>query len=595
MATGQMTKVIEQLRHLALRADGERTDGQLLESFLSQGEQGAFEALVQRHGRMVLGVCRRLLQHAQDAEDAFQVTFLVLVRQAAALRSRRTIGDWLYGVAYHTALKARAAVLKRRAKERESVARRQQQTRQEIWQELQPLLDDELRRLPEKYRVAIVLCDLEGKTRKEAAQQLGWPEGTVSGRLARARALLGQRLSRQGLRLSGGALAALLGQQAGPAAVPAALVVATTQAATMIAAGQGIATGVISAQVAALMEGVLKAMLITKLKLTLGVMLAVGVVGTGTGVLALQSAAVGQTAQRQVESLVQAASREEQGQREQPRSEGDRRGPSLLPPGIERLDLDETQKEKLAKIKNEFEGKLETAKKKFAENLDRARQNQDRQQAEQAQQAFRQEVNQLQEQVRAQLQQALTEAQQRRLAEMQRGQPGGRPGFEILPLLRSLDLSAEQREKLEKLAKELTEKQDAAQIKTREAVEKAKENQDRDKLRELLDAHQREMAKLHDELRANLEQLLTEEQRQRLGELLRQRDNANAGGRGLVQLLSPPVQERLGLTAEQREKIARLQKEMEGRLREILTEEQNRQVEQLRRGEMPGDRPRPKE
>ena len=153
-------------------------------------------------------------------------------------------------------------------------------TEQDLWHDLQPLLDQELSRLPDKYRAVIVLCDLEGKTRKEAARQLGVPEGTVAGRLARARAMLAKRLARRGLAVSGGALAAVLSQNAASAGVPTSVVSSTIKAASLFAAGQAAATGVISAKVAALTEGVLKAMLLTKLKIPLTVAVAL----TGTGV-----------------------------------------------------------------------------------------------------------------------------------------------------------------------------------------------------------------------------------------------------------------------------------------------------------------------
>ena len=212
MATGQDNSVIRHLRRAALLRDaGDMTDGQLLEAFVSARDEGAFEELLRRHGPMVLGVCRRVLGSPHDAEDAFQATFLVLVRKAAALTGRATVGNWLYGVAYHTALKARAANARRRLKERQGgEMRRQEVPPEQVWNELRPLLDQELSRLPDKYREAVVLCDLEGKTRKEAARQLGWPPGTLACRLARARVLLARRLTARGLALSGGALAAAL-------------------------------------------------------------------------------------------------------------------------------------------------------------------------------------------------------------------------------------------------------------------------------------------------------------------------------------------------------------------------------------------------
>ena len=140
---------------------------------------------------MVRGVCRRVLRDNHDADDAFQAAFLVLLRKASTLATREVVGDWLHGVAYRTALKARAAAARRRLKERQTL-RREAILDEEAPPEWRPLLDQEIGRLPEKYRLPLVLCDLEGRTRKEAAQQLGWPEGTLSGRLsARGRCWLG--------------------------------------------------------------------------------------------------------------------------------------------------------------------------------------------------------------------------------------------------------------------------------------------------------------------------------------------------------------------------------------------------------------------
>jgi RNA polymerase sigma factor (sigma-70 family) len=277
--------VIRHLRRVALGQDGGGlTDGQLLECYLAQREEGAFAALVRRHGPMVLSVCRRVLHNVHDAEDAFQATFLILVRKADSVVPRQLVGNWLYGVAYRTALKARTMNARRRAREE----RVRDMPRPEVfgedggWRELQPLLDRELSRLPEKHRALVVLCDLEGKTRKEAARLLDLSEGTVSSRLARARAALARRLARHRVALSAGALAALLTRQA--AAVPAPLVMSTVKAATRLAAGEA-AAGVISAQVAALAEGVIKAMWITKLKIATALLLAAAVVGWGVGLL----------------------------------------------------------------------------------------------------------------------------------------------------------------------------------------------------------------------------------------------------------------------------------------------------------------------
>src|SRR5215475_1370820 len=269
----QINEVVDSLRRAALgQADGGFTDGQLLARFIEQRDQAAITALVQRHGPMVWGVCRRILRHHHDAEDAFQASFLVLVRKAASIRQREMTANWLYGVAHQTAMKARALRAKRRTREKQGTAMPEPQApEQDPRNDLQPLLDQELSRLPDKYRVAIVLCDLEGKTRQEAARQLGLPEGTLAGRLTRGRAMLARRLARLGLAVSGGALAAVFSQEAASAGVPISVVASTIKAASMFAAGQVAATGAISAHVAALTEGMLKAMLLAKLRIPLTV------------------------------------------------------------------------------------------------------------------------------------------------------------------------------------------------------------------------------------------------------------------------------------------------------------------------------------
>src|SRR5215471_4443407 len=172
MATSPMAELIHQLRRTVLLRDGAGlTDGQLLEEYISRHDEAALAALVRRHGPMVWGVCRRVLGSYHDAEDAFQATFLVLVRKAASLARPELLANWLYGVAHQTALKARATTAKRRVRERQVTQMPEPAvTEPDLWNDLQPLLDQELSRLPEKYRVAIVLCDLEAKTRKEAAR-----------------------------------------------------------------------------------------------------------------------------------------------------------------------------------------------------------------------------------------------------------------------------------------------------------------------------------------------------------------------------------------------------------------------------------------
>ncbi len=286
MATSEMSGVIQRLRRIVLLRDGAGlTDGQLLEDYIGRRDEAALAALVHRHGPMVWGVCSRVLRNYHDAEDAFQATFLVFVRKAASIASRELLANWLYGVAHQTALKARATAAKRKGRERQVTEMPEPaMTEQDLWRDLQPLLDEELSRLPDKYRSVIVLCDLEGKTRKEAARQLGCPDGTVGGWLARARVMLAKRLAQRGVALSGGALAAVFSQKAASAGVPLSVVSSTIKAATLFAAGQA-AAGVISVKVAALTEGVLKAMFLTKLKTVSVVLLVVAALCGSAGLI----------------------------------------------------------------------------------------------------------------------------------------------------------------------------------------------------------------------------------------------------------------------------------------------------------------------
>jgi RNA polymerase sigma factor (sigma-70 family) len=264
MSIRPVNRALAHLRRTVLVPEGAGlSDGQLLASFVERRDENAFEALLRRHGPMVLGVCRRMLGNDHDAEDAFQATFLVLARKAASVVPREALANWLYGVAHQTAIRARSLAVKRRMREKQVTPMPEPAAPpRDTWPDLARLLDRELSRLPDKYRLPVVLCDLEGKTRKQAAHQLGWPEGSLSGRLSRARALLAKRLTRHGVALSAAGLAALLGQHAASACVPAGVAAATLQAAKLGSAG------ILSARVALLMEGVLKAMLLAKLKTT---------------------------------------------------------------------------------------------------------------------------------------------------------------------------------------------------------------------------------------------------------------------------------------------------------------------------------------
>jgi RNA polymerase sigma factor (sigma-70 family) len=264
-------------RALAPPDGGGASDGQLLERFLADRQEEAFAALVRRHGPLVLGVCRRLLRHEQDAEDAFQAAFLVLAQRAGSVRRRASLASWLYGVACRVALRGRCAAARRQSRERQVGQMPQAEVAPPEPQDWRPLLDQELSALPEKYRAAVVLCDLEGRPRKEAARLLGVPEGTLSSRLAQARALLAGRLSRRGVALSGAALTAALADSA-RAAVPARLVLSTAKAAALVAAGKAAAAG---APAALLVREVQREMLMAKLKVGAALAALVAVLGAG--------------------------------------------------------------------------------------------------------------------------------------------------------------------------------------------------------------------------------------------------------------------------------------------------------------------------
>jgi RNA polymerase sigma-70 factor (ECF subfamily) len=270
-------------------------DAHLLSRFVVEQDQAAFAALVQRHGPMVWGVCRRVLHDAHEAEDAFQATFLVLARKARSLGKPESLGSWLYGVAYRTALHAKAEAARRRAPQGQVPALAADDPVEElIGREIRLVLDEEVNRLPSKYRAPFVLCYLEGQTHEEAARSLGCPRKTVTTRLTRARDRLRARLLRRGVTVSAGAFAAALSQNTGSAAGwPMPGVDSTAQAATQFAAGKAAAAGVVSARVAALTKGVLTFMFVTQLRTAALCLLAVAVVGAGVAAGAYRALAGG--------------------------------------------------------------------------------------------------------------------------------------------------------------------------------------------------------------------------------------------------------------------------------------------------------------
>jgi RNA polymerase sigma factor (sigma-70 family) len=293
MPNATLPTVLRHLRQLLGRTETSGlTDGQLLKRFIARRDQAAFTTLLERHGGMVLAVCRRLLDH-HDAEDVFQATFLVLVKKAMSIRKHQSVGSWLHGVAYRLAAKARAQAALRRHHERKAAELPDTAVSSEIaWRELQQILDEELQRLPDRYRLPLVHCYLEEQTHEEAANALGLPVGTVKSRLARGKERLRKRLAKRGMTLSGLAVTTLLAVNgATSAGLPLLLSQATSQAAGLVGAGQSLA-GVVSGQVLALVEGAITAMAASKRRIGLFV-LVLGVLLAGGGAAAVAWSASG--------------------------------------------------------------------------------------------------------------------------------------------------------------------------------------------------------------------------------------------------------------------------------------------------------------
>ena len=303
-------------------------DGRLLERFVHQRDEQAFAELVARHGALVFGLCRRLLGNVQDAEDVFQATFLVLARKAASIRKTESLSSWLHGVAYRLALKARAEIERRRLHEQQAIPPAESAETDWSWREVRGLLDEELQRLPEKQRVPLVLCYLEGLTQDEAARRLGWPRGTLKRRLEAGRERLRIRLTRRGVTLGAGLFAAALTESAAKGAVSTALRSATVRAAMQFAAHE---TAALAATPAALLaNGALQAMVTTKLKLGAMLILLLGCAVTAAG-LAIPQA----PAEKQPKNKAEAPAPARPAQNEQVRN--DRYGDPLPPGAIARL------------------------------------------------------------------------------------------------------------------------------------------------------------------------------------------------------------------------------------------------------------------
>jgi RNA polymerase sigma factor (sigma-70 family) len=282
VAHKSLAKLLRYFQTLGDAPSADPSDAQLLEQFAARRDEDAFTALLERHGPMVFGVCQRVLRHEQDAEDAFQATFLVLARNAGSRAWRVSVGPWLHAVALRVALKARTLAARRRVRHAEIVRQAAAEAAGESpWDDLLPMLDEELSRLPEKYRTPLVLCYLEGKTNEEAARLLGRPVGTVWYQLSRGREMLRGRLSRRGVGLPAVALGAVVAQNA-TAAVPEGLLALTTQVSLAGAGPAGVA-GTLATPITTLVNEVIHDMLLTKLKRAVAMVLVLCVAGWGAG------------------------------------------------------------------------------------------------------------------------------------------------------------------------------------------------------------------------------------------------------------------------------------------------------------------------
>ncbi len=284
MSSTQLGVLVQHLRIWSAGPTVLTPDRQLLDAFLARRDESAFTELVRRHGPMVLGVCRGVLHNRHDAEDVFQATFLVLARKAASIRHREAVGGWLCEVAYRLALKEQKAILRRRDRgERTGEPTMPDPLLDMTLRELHQVMMEELHRLPEKYRLPLVLCYLEGRTQAEAARQLGWPKDVVRGRLNRGRSQLRSRLTRRGLALTAGLFASALAARPAPAALPA-IQVETIAKAALASAGQ--ADQLVSGRIAELAEGAARTLSAGHGKFVTVLLLALGLLTVGAGLWA---------------------------------------------------------------------------------------------------------------------------------------------------------------------------------------------------------------------------------------------------------------------------------------------------------------------
>lgn len=279
---------------------GDQNDSELLAEIAFSKSHVAFQELVRRHGGMVIAVCRRMLDDVHDADDAAQAVFLVLWQQVGKLRGRASVAGWLHHVARNVCRNAKRTRSVRQQREREAAEMNTNTAKEiDVWHDIKELLDEELNRLPEKYRLPIILFHLEGRSLEEIAVLLATKASTIGTRLSRARELLASRLVRRGVAVSGSVLSTTLANNAGAAIVPATFASTTVQAASLLATGKLAAGGALSATSAALAKGTIRTMSLTKLKLVAFATLAVVAVVSGGAMIV--NLAYGMSAEQRAE------------------------------------------------------------------------------------------------------------------------------------------------------------------------------------------------------------------------------------------------------------------------------------------------------
>jgi RNA polymerase sigma factor (sigma-70 family) len=283
MAATAFTPVVRYIHRITAVHASQLTDSDLLDRFALHHDEDAFALLVHRHGRLVLGVCRRIVRDRHAAEDCFQAVFLVLATKAQTLKRSDSLGPWLHAVAQRVAHKARNQAFTRSQREQHTAKADAIESDQDLlWRDLRPALDDAIAALQQKYRTPFILCYLQGRTITDIAHELGRPKGTVAAWLARAREQLRGRLARRGIVLSGAGMTLAIAENAASAAVPAALASSTIKSAGLVAAGRAAVAASVTSHTVALMEGAIRSMMLTKLRIAAGAMaIAVGTVFLG--------------------------------------------------------------------------------------------------------------------------------------------------------------------------------------------------------------------------------------------------------------------------------------------------------------------------